>query len=891
MPLNPDESIETHYCDPPDSELGDGVEFNAITFFGNQNGLAVGDRGFAIYPNSNLIAGVEIIENILYRFVGDQLSADFGRASSDPQPTKTADLPTEKIFEGAGTDIRERGEVLTAPRLEATYASGSRLQPPNQDPALAQSDIVDGQYFTVVDGANQVTFEFDTGPEVLQNIDVQNNVSIRDGNFFQLDDNLFQIDTGSVIDIFGSGAMVDGAVVTVNDGRFSESFEFRWDRGNATPPRTDPNATVIAVGAGTTPLQIASDLAQAINATALNITAHAPGSRVSMEGDSAVSVSPGANGVRVRGMGGGAPILQAVDGSQIKDGDNFYLNSSAGFQAFEFDTGYTLVTPVRYLLQMPLLGGRAVADGEKFTIGNSVTGANLTFEFDRDGRASVSPAQVISYAVSDSADQLAAKVVAVIGNPAFALNLAPTAQSGGVVHLGSTRDNSLNASAAPSIQQLGVAGGITDGERFTLRDGFRTIVFEMDSDGSVGDPAYVPIAFSQVATHDQIAANIATAIQAQPLGLTPTYLGDGQIHLGGDDGVPAGSRNHTLDTTTAPNISDVGRPGVSDPNAVPIDFVIPGPSFTVAQVVNRIDVAIQQASANKQIEQGLPGNQLWDGRTFAVVSHGRTYTFEYNDVRNGPAGVTLGNFRIDFDPGDANANPAIPATASNVMATRIENAVEAAIPSASQSRPGERGHPRPRRDRGIRRRLHDPAGQRPHRGQRQQHRLPRRHVGDPGPPQHPGIHVDRQRRGILRRERQRSAVFRLGDGRSVPAARLHGLAGEPEHDRSPDRHAGRGGRRSAHRLRGQQRRRLPGPDQFPRCAHGGLRRHEDAGPAAGLEPSGDQRLRRLVGQHPHPGSGERLAVGLRRRPQSWTGGRTARKPVWPTSWPTPSTRR
>ena len=157
-----------------------------------------------------------------------------------------------------------------------------------------------------MDGANQTTFEFDTGPEVNQNIDVQGDVSIRDGNFFQLDDNIFQMDIGSVIEIFGSGAMVDGAVVTVNDGRISESFEFRWDRGNATPPRTDPNATEIDVGGGSTPLQIASDLAVAINAGNLNITVHAPGRRVSMEGDFAVAVSPGADGVRIRGTGVGA---------------------------------------------------------------------------------------------------------------------------------------------------------------------------------------------------------------------------------------------------------------------------------------------------------------------------------------------------------------------------------------------------------------------------------------------------------------------------------------------------------------------------------------------------------------------------------------------------------
>ncbi|MCU0980318.1 MAG: hypothetical protein MUF25_14280, partial [Pirellulaceae bacterium] len=466
-----------------------------------------------------------------------------------------------------------------------------------------------------------------------------------------------------------------------NDGANSVSFEFQLDQQNP-PPQTDPNATLLEVGPGTTPLQIASDLADAINASGLNIIAHAPGRRVSMEGDFAVSVSPGAIGLRVRGTAGAAPILQGVDGSQIKDGDNFYLNSGGFFQKFEFDTGYTLVTPVRYMLEMPTVGGRGINDGERFTIGNTTTGVNLTFELDRDGRVSVPPAQVISYSSSDTADQLAAKIVAVIGNPILSLNLAPTAQAGGVVHLGSTRFNSLNTANAPSITSRGVAGGITEGERFRIGDGFRTVVFEMDSDGVLADAAHVPIAFSQAATHDQIGANIAAAVQAQPLALTPTYLGDGLVHLGGDDGIPAGSRNHVLDTSTAANISDTGRPGVSDATAVPVDFIIPGPSFTAAQVINRIDVAIQTASANKQIEQAFAGANLWDGRTFSVVNRGRTYTFEYDDTRFGPAGVALGNFRIAFDPGDPNANPVVPSTPAATMAQRIAAAVRAAIPNA-----------------------------------------------------------------------------------------------------------------------------------------------------------------------------------------------------------------
>ena len=196
-PLNPGESVSSSICP------GDGIEFNAITIVNNQDGLAVGERGYA--PNPNLLDGVEIIENILYRFVADPTSANQGEAVSTPQTDK-ADTPTESIFTGAGTQIRERGEVLTAPRLEAHLRLRRTAASPRPPPTRpAQQNIQDGQYFTVMDGANQTTFEFDTGPEITQAINVAADVSIRDGNFFQLDNHIFQMDVGSVIEVFGSG--------------------------------------------------------------------------------------------------------------------------------------------------------------------------------------------------------------------------------------------------------------------------------------------------------------------------------------------------------------------------------------------------------------------------------------------------------------------------------------------------------------------------------------------------------------------------------------------------------------------------------------------------------------------------------------------------------------
>jgi len=69
------------------------------------------------------------------------------------------------------------------------------------------------------------------------------------------------------------------------------------------------------------------------------------------------------------------------------------------------------------------------------------------------------------------------------------------------------------------------------------------------------------------------------------------------------------------------------------------------------------------------------------------------------------------------------------------------------------------------------------------------------------------------------------------------------------------RHPRRGGRRIAYRLRGQRRRRVPEPDQFPRRGHGRFFRDADAGLAAGLDPGADQRSRGLLGEHPHPDLG------------------------------------
>ena len=313
-PTDPLASIRTNPCLPPNGPReGDGIEFNAITFGPTLpvhdpyspliTGYAVGDRGYIynpLYPDPNLMPGVQSVENILYTFVGANDSPDFGEANSGPYQDRDDDPALgEFIYQGAGTNIRERGELLTSPRLEAIYATGSQLRTPPGSPAL--QDIEDGQSFTVVLGADRQTFEFDTGIEVVQNIQINpsGTETIRDGNFFILDDNIFQLDTGSSVDIFGNGSQVDGLVVTVTDVLGNTfSYEFQVDQ-DPQPPPSSAVATIIEVGPAENPAQIARLLADAINADPFldpftgsrSLNASSPDSRVSLEGDFGVQVT------------------------------------------------------------------------------------------------------------------------------------------------------------------------------------------------------------------------------------------------------------------------------------------------------------------------------------------------------------------------------------------------------------------------------------------------------------------------------------------------------------------------------------------------------------------------------------------------------------------------
>ncbi|HPM79830.1 MAG TPA: GEVED domain-containing protein, partial [Candidatus Anammoximicrobium sp.] len=354
----------------------------------------------------------------------------------------------------------------------------------------------------------------------------------------------------------------------------------------------------------------ASNLALAINAVSanannlFNVTAFASGNRVTLVGDVASEVDSqpdnGVQRVRVEGTGGYAPILQGVDFSEITDGDDFSLTYRNTIYEFELDKGYTLETPVRYAIQVPPIGGRGVIDGDTFTISNLVTGQSRTFEMDLNGITTPGN-HPIAYLATDRTDQLATKILVEVQKFAASglLNLAPTVQTGGIVHLGTIDRTKV---VVPADSRLTVLGeddeGIADGDTFTISDGRgRTRVFEMTTDATLTDPVNnIPVFFRQSDTHDEIANAIANAIDQQALFAYPVRnLGNGIIHLGGDDGVPVGSFRHSV-TSGTPHITPRGRPGLDNPAAVPaailIDLTDTRETFDAAQVVTEMNNAI-----------------------------------------------------------------------------------------------------------------------------------------------------------------------------------------------------------------------------------------------------------------------------------------------------------
>jgi hypothetical protein len=94
----------------------------------------------------------------------------------------------------------------------------------------------------------------------------------------------------------------------------------------------------------------------------------------------------------------------------------------------------------------------------------------------------------------------------------------------------------------------GGAGGILDGDRFSIFSGGTTYAFEFDSNSNIINPAARVIQFTSLSTKQQVVSSLLAAINNPQIpGVVASLTDDGNIFIG----APIGT---TVDTESAPSI-------------------------------------------------------------------------------------------------------------------------------------------------------------------------------------------------------------------------------------------------------------------------------------------------------------------------------------------------
>ncbi|MGN6544443.1 MAG: Ig-like domain-containing protein, partial [Aureliella sp.] len=401
-------------------------------------------------------------------------------------------------------------------------------------------------------------------------------------------------------------------------------------------------------------------------------------------------------------------VISAPSGDQIADGDSFTVtDSTGGVVVFEFDSGYRLQVPQGLTLQAPLAGGASggIADGDRFIISDGVR--TVTFEFDRNGNTLAGNVAVPFTLASTQIDIAQAVATAIASSN---LQVTPRILPGGRVYLGAETnvrvDTNFTALTQPAttlalkIPDLGPRpGGITDGQTFTISDGRRSVTFEYDNNGSVTAGNW-GINFAAATSVADLARLTQAALDASPLTITPSILGNDLVHIGltGDGTVSSGTsrlavlgvartladgQKFTISDGTTSKTFEFTRDAAVSPGNIAIPVAL---NETQDEIGQRVAAAIDaaglglspvhvgdgniavQGAANHKIDVsaapvlglfGTPGVQsntrlqvfgplvmqvptrggidIPDNRVFTVSNNGRTVNFEFDNNFSGPS--------------------------------------------------------------------------------------------------------------------------------------------------------------------------------------------------------------------------------------------------------------
>ncbi len=498
-PANPGDFIRANNCD--NAEVGYGVDVEAM-YFGTipsnaptlERLLVVGNRNDRDVEQN----GVDWKTNLV-------LELDPTSGAVRHTGTKGANLdPTENE---ASLNAWAVGRILTGPELSTVSATNPLGAATSTAPVLATVwQINDGDTFELNDGFQTTVFEFDFGPEIMQDLNAPTDPlfdttkTVQDADFFVLDPDsgvaddemVFQFDTGSVINFFGDGTVLnDATVITINDGINSKSFEFEDTTVAAPDGLTDPTADQVDFGPGTSATALAGALATAINAdNTTTVVAQAVGNRVTLLNDFSIQITNSEDpidGVRVEGNAGGAPIVHVKDPTQLADGDTFSV----------FNT--VTLTPTIY-------------EFNDLGVGGGVTPGNIQIDFN----------------TTDTPGQVAQEIATVVQ--------ATTAATGYLPHVGNDR-------VVINGQGVGGPTSTANADALTFTFPTSTITVEENFD------------------RDQVGTQVQASVSVFP-GVDVGFYEDRINFLGPETGDFSGIAPHWIDLATESGVSDPQHIGI-----------------------------------------------------------------------------------------------------------------------------------------------------------------------------------------------------------------------------------------------------------------------------------------------------------------------------------------
>ncbi|MCY3007183.1 MAG: tandem-95 repeat protein [Planctomycetota bacterium] len=192
----------------------------------------------------------------------------------------------------------------------------------------------------------------------------------------------------------------------------------------------------------------------------------------------------------------------------------------------------------------------------------------------------------------------------------------------------------------------GGAGGILDGDRFTINSGSATYAFEFDSNANVINPAARVVRFTSLSTKQQVVESLIAAINSPAIpGVVASLTSDGYIFIG----APIGT---TIDTESAPSIQQ--------------------PNPTIGLLVPSLGTR--------------PGG-ITDGQTFSITDGRVAVVFEYDsDGTTQPGNVLVDISQANSDRDVATATQL--AIAGSTLALRSSvvngNVIHLSLPTAGR---------------------------------------------------------------------------------------------------------------------------------------------------------------------------------------------------------------